>query len=161
MSADSTNPKGYAAFLAELQRRIGNARLQAALSVNRELILLYWGIDRDILARQAREGRGSKVIERLAFDLHRAFPEMSGLSARNLKYMRAFAEACPDQTIVQQVAAQLPWGHNMRLLDAVKSTEHHEWYARQAIENRWSRPVLAHQIDSNLLARQGNALTNF
>src|SRR6267154_441777 len=82
-------PPGYPAFLAELKQRIRNARLRAALSVNRELILLYWSIGRDILARQHAEGWGSKVIDRLAADLRRAFPEMTGISGRNLKYMRA------------------------------------------------------------------------
>lgn len=154
-------PENYAALLAELQQRIRSARLHAALSVNRELILLYWTIGRDILARQRVEGWGTKVIDRLATDLRRAFPEMTGISARNLKYMRAFAEAWPAEEFVQQVAAQLPWGHNMHLLDALKSPGEREWYARQAIRNGWSRNVLVHQIEGGLMIRQGSALTNF
>ena len=86
---------------------------------------------------------------------------MTGLSARNIKYMRAFADAWPDPAIVQQVVAQLPWGHNLRLLDRLKSAEERTWYARQTIQNGWSRDVLVHQIDTDLLARQGSALTNF
>ena len=73
---------------------------------------------------------------------------MTGLSIRNLKYMRAFAEAYPDREIVQQLAAQLPWGHTMALLDAVKMPDEREWYMRQTVENGWSRNVLVHQIDS-------------
>jgi predicted nuclease of restriction endonuclease-like (RecB) superfamily len=75
--------------------------------------------------------------------------------------MRAFADAWPNEQIVQQVAAQLPWGHNMHLVDAVKSAPEREWYARQAIQNGWSRNVFAHQIESDLFSRQGGALTNF
>jgi predicted nuclease of restriction endonuclease-like (RecB) superfamily len=86
---------------------------------------------------------------------------MTGLSARNLKYMRAFAEAYPDPGFVQQVVARLPWGHNVRLLEAVKDPAEREWYARQAIESGWSRNVLAHQIAGGLYRRQGRALTNF
>lgn len=86
---------------------------------------------------------------------------MTGSSARNLKYMRAFAEAWPDLEFVQQVVALLPWGHNVRLLDAVKTAPERTWYARQAIENGWSRNVLVHQIESGLFTRQGGALTNF
>lgn len=153
--------KSYSAFVSDLKRKITEARYRAGLSVNRELILLYWNIGRDILARQDREGWGAKVIDRLADDLGRAFPEMTGLSARNLKYMRAFAEAWPDGGFVQQVVALLPWGHNVRLLDAVKAPEERSWYARQAIEHGWSRNVLIHQIDSDLFARRGSALTNF
>lgn len=151
----------YAAFVGDLKQKIAAARHRAGLSVNRELVLLYWTIGRDILGRQEREGWGAKVIDRLAGDLGRAFPEMTGLSARNLKYMRAFAEAWPDGEFVQQVVALLPWGHNVRLLDAVKASDERAWYARQAIEHGWSRNVLAHQIGSNLFARQGSALTNF
>ena len=81
----------YPALLAELKQRIRSTRLRAALSVNRELILLYWSIGRDILARQRAEGWGAKVIDRLAVDLRRAFPEMTGISARNLKSTTAGA----------------------------------------------------------------------
>lgn len=155
------SPKNYAALLEELKQRIRSSRLRAALSVNRELIVLYWSIGRDILARQRAEGWGTKVIDRLAADLRRAFPEMTGISARNLKYMRAFAEAWPAEEFVQQLAAQLPWGHHMHLLDALELPAEREWYARQAIHNGWSRNVLVHQIESGLIARQGSALTNF
>jgi predicted nuclease of restriction endonuclease-like (RecB) superfamily len=158
---EPTEPLGYAALLTELKHRIAGARLRAALSVNRELVLLYWSIGRDILMRQDAEGWGAKVIDRLAYDLKRDFPEMTGLSPRNLKYMRAFAEAWPDGQFVQQVVAQLPWGHNVRLLEAIKSASEREWYARQAIESGWSRNVLVHQIDARLYERQGRALTNF
>lgn len=154
-------PDNYPAFLAELKQRIRSARLTAALSVNKELVLLYWSIGRDILERQRMHGWGAKVIDRLAADLHRAFPDMRGVSARNLRYMRTFARVWPHEEFVQQVAAQLPWGHTMYLLDSVRAPAEREWYARQAIENGWSRNVLAHQIESRLFARRGNALTNF
>src|SRR4051812_38686909 len=107
-------PAHYDAFLQELKERIRSAQVRAALSVNQELVLLYWSIGRDILSRQQTEGWGTKVVDRLAGDLLKAFPEMTGFGARNLKYMRAFAEAYPDQQFVQQVVAQLPWGHNVR-----------------------------------------------
>jgi predicted nuclease of restriction endonuclease-like (RecB) superfamily len=152
---------GYQILLRELKLRIRTARLQAALAVNQELILLYWGIGREILERQAREGWGSRVIDRLSADLRRDFPDMTGLSARNLKYMRALAEAHSDPAFVQQVVARLPWGHVVRLLESVKDVTRREWYARQAIEHGWSRNVLVHQIESNLYERQGKALTNF
>jgi predicted nuclease of restriction endonuclease-like (RecB) superfamily len=153
--------EGYASLLAELKERIRTARLRAAVAVNEELILLYWSIGRDILDRQTAAGWGARVIDRLAADLRRDFPEMTGLSPRNLKYMRAFAEAFPEREIVQQIVARLPWGHAIKLVESVKSPEQRIWYARQAAEYGWSRNVLAHQIDSDLFARQGKALTNF
>ena len=146
-------PEGYAEFLGQLKERIRSAQLRAALAVNRELVLLYWQIGREILARQGREGWGAKVIDRLAADLRRSFPDMTGISPRNLKYMRAFGEARPDESIVQQVVAQIPWGHNVRLLDQVKDRNEREWYARAAIEHGWSRNVLEHWIESDLYRR--------
>jgi predicted nuclease of restriction endonuclease-like (RecB) superfamily len=103
------------------------------------LVLLYWQIGREIIIRQQQQGWGAKVIERLAKDLKAAFPDMKGFSARNLKYMRAFAEAYPDEQIVQQVVALIPWGHNVRILDAVKDFSVRLWYVQKTIENGWSR----------------------
>jgi predicted nuclease of restriction endonuclease-like (RecB) superfamily len=151
----------YEGFLKDLKERIRSAQLRAALAVNRELVLLYWSIGRDIVERQKREGWGTKVIDRLAEDLSRAFPEIKGFSARNLKYMRAFAEAWQDEDFVQQVAAQLPWFHNCVLLDKLKSNEERAWYSQLTIQNGWSRNVLVHQIESDLFHRQGRAITNF
>jgi predicted nuclease of restriction endonuclease-like (RecB) superfamily len=154
-------PETYPELLAALKARIRDARLRTAVSVNRELILLYWEIGHDILLRQSAEGWGTGVVDRLARDLRRDFPEMTGLSPRNLNYMRAFAEAWPDRAIVQQLVAQLPWGHNLRLLEALKLPEERAWYARQAVEHGWSRAVLVHQIDGRLIERGGKAPTNF
>jgi predicted nuclease of restriction endonuclease-like (RecB) superfamily len=154
-------PAVYDSFLQDLKDRIRTAQLRAALSVNRELVLLYWSVGRDILTRQENEGWGAKIIDRLSDDLTKAFPEMRGFRARNLKYMRAFAEAYPDKEFVQQVVAQLPWGHQVRILDSVKDSKQREWYIRQAVQSGWSRSVLVHQIESKLFDRQGHALTNF
>ena len=154
-------PEGYADWLADLKSRIHSSQQRATLAVNRELVLLYWQIGRDILARQAAQGWGAKVIERLAQDLRSAFPEMKGFSPRNLKYMRAFAEAWADTEFVQAVLAQLPWYHQLALLDKLDSTASRRWYAAKAIEHSWSRNVLVIQIETRLLERSGTAVTNF
>jgi predicted nuclease of restriction endonuclease-like (RecB) superfamily len=86
-------PRGYAALLKNIKDRVRTAQVHATLAVNRELILLYWSIGRDILARQKVAGWGAKIIDRLARDLTVEFPGLEGFSLRNLKYMRAFAEA--------------------------------------------------------------------
>ena len=154
-------PESYAALVAEIKERIRGERLRVVLAANAELVLLYWDVGRAILERQNREGWGAKVIDRLSHDLRDAFPDMRGLSPRNLKYMRSFAAAWPDRRIVQQVAAQLPWFHNAVLLDKVKDAEARLWYARRAREEGWSRNVLALQIDGKLHQREGMAVTNF
>jgi predicted nuclease of restriction endonuclease-like (RecB) superfamily len=154
-------PEGYADWLADLKGRIHTAQQRATLAVNRELVLLYWQIGQDILARQAVQGWGAKVIERLAHDLRVAFPDMKGFSPRNLKYMRAFAEAWPDDQFVQEVLAQLPWYHQLALLDKLPGPESRRWYAAKAIEHNWSRNILVMQIETRLLERSGKAVTNF
>ena len=154
-------PSGYADWLADLKTRIHSAQQRAALAVNRELVGLYWEIGRDILDRQAQQGWGAKVIDRLAHDLRTAFPEMKGFSPRNLKYMRAFAEAWPDAEFVQAVLAQLPWYHQLALLDKLTRPEDRRWYAAKAIEHNWSRNVLVMQIETRLMERKGLAVTNF
>lgn len=154
-------PENYDDFLRDLKERIANAQVKAALAVNRELVLLYWQIGQDILTRQQQHGWGAKVIERLAKDLRKAFPEMKGFSRTNLLYMRAFAETYPDEQIVQQLAGQIPWFHNCVLLDKVKDPAERIWYVRATIECGWSRTILVHQIESGLYRRQGQAITNF
>ena len=157
----STNPADYAAWLTDIKSRVVAARQRAALAANAELIQLYWQIGRDILERQAQQGWGSKVIERLARDLREAFPEMKGFSRANLLYMRAFAEAWADAQIVQQTVGQLPWGHNVLLLTRLKDPTQRLRYAEQARTEGWSRATLELNIRNRLHERQGQAVTNF
>jgi predicted nuclease of restriction endonuclease-like (RecB) superfamily len=158
---DSLFSDNYGILLDRLKRRIRGAQLQAALAINAELIMLYWNIGNEIVDRQKEKGWGAKVIDRLAKDLKQEFPDMSGFSTRNLKYMRTFAEAYPDGAIVQRCVAQLPWRHNIALLEKLQTPEQRLWYAQQASENGWSRDILVMQIESGLYTRQGEAVTNF
>jgi predicted nuclease of restriction endonuclease-like (RecB) superfamily len=151
----------YADFLNGLKQRIRTAQVKAALAVNRELVLLYWQIGREIIERQQEQGWGTKVIDRLAKDLKQEFPDIKGFSRSNLKYMRAFAEAYPNAEISQQLAGQIPWFHNCVLLDKVKDPQERLWYIQQTVENGWSRNVLVMQIESQLYQRQVGAITNF
>lgn len=161
MAVEVTLPGDYAALLNDLKTGIHSAQTQAALSVNRELVLLYWQIGQVIRQKQQAEGWGAKVIGQLSHDLKAEFPEMKGFSPRNLGYMRKFAETWTDEAFVQQVAAKLPWFHNCVLLDKLKDPVQREWYARATIQHGWSRNVLIHQIESRLIERQGRASTNF
>ena len=154
-------PDGYERFLTNIKDRVRAAQVRAMVAVNTELIQLYWNIGRDIQRKQEAEGWGAKVIDRLAHDLKTAFPDMQGFSPRNLRYMRDFAVAWPDEAIVQRVVAKLPWGQNITLLEKVKEEAVRVWYAEKVIENGWSRPVLTHQIETRLHERQGAAITNF
>ena len=154
-------PVDYAAWLADLKARIHRERLRVVLASNAVMVLLYWDIGRSILDKQADQGWGSRVIDRLAADLRDAFPEMKGFSPRNLKYMRAFAAAWPDRKIVQASLAQLPWYHHIALLEKLDSPEPRLWYAAKTLEHGWSRNILAVQIETQAHRRHGKAQTNF
>ncbi len=154
-------PEGYQSLLGDLKERIIAAQARAALSVNRELIALYWQIGHAIQIRQEEYGWGARVIVRLSSDLRHMFPDMKGFSPRNLQYMRTFAGAYPDPGIAQQLLRDMPWGHVMRLLDTVPDPIERDWYAHQAIAYGWSRTMLAHHIETGLYRRQGQSSTNF
>jgi len=154
-------PASYSAMFEDIKSRIRSSQIKASLSINRELIELYWSIGHEILKRQRKEGWGAKVIDHLSRDLNKEFPHIKGFSTRNLKYMRKFAEIYPDFQFVQQVVAQIPWSHNCTIMDKVKDSAQREWYIVTTQEHGWSRNVLVHQIESNLYSRHGKAITNF
>lgn len=154
-------PDSYELFFNDLKKRISMARVKAALAVNKELILLYWQIGREILQRQQEKGWGSKIVTQLSKDLKREFPDMKGFSRTNLMYMRSFAEAWPNEEFVHQLGGQIPWRHNCILIEKVKDPEARQWYIKKTVEHGWSRNLLVMQIDTNLYQRQGSAVTNF
>ena len=154
-------PAGYADWLAAIKKEIAQARSRAALAVNAELVQLYGRIGQEIVQRQAEQGWGTRVIDRLASDLKESFPDMRGWSSSNLKYMRFFAEHCPKGQFGQQPADQLPWFHIVTLLTKLDDEAGREWYATQAVTNGWSRSTLELNIKNQLRQRQGAAVTNF
>ena len=151
----------YLKFIEEVKSEIQKQRISVVLNANSSMICLYWNIGRAILKKQEGEGWGAKVIDRMAKDLKDAFPEMSGFSPRNIKYMRKFAECWPDFQIVQQVVAQIPWRTNRMLLDKLDTEKSRIWYAYKTIENGWSSNMLELQIQSGLMERSGRSTNNF
>lgn len=157
----SAVPFDYLAVLSDIKARIGQTRLRTVLAANAAMTLMYWDIGQVILRRQDDEGWGAKVIDRLSADLRQAFPDMRGLSPRNLKYMRSFAAAWTDRAIVQEVLAQITWYSNLALLERLEDAETRLWYARKCREHGWSHSILTFQIENALRERQGKAATNF
>lgn len=172
--------KNYMTVLQTLKERIRQARLRAVVAVNNELLTVFWEIGNTIRKQEKAEGWGTKTVERLASDLKIEFPDMKGLSPRNLRYMREFVLAYPKFiilqqsvaklnndnknlpfTILQQAVAKLPWGHNCTLLDKLKQPEERLFYAQKAIQNGWTRALLVNQIESGLHKRQGMLTSNF
>ena len=152
---------GYDDFLRDLKDRIRTAQVRAIVAINQELVLLYWNVGGEISRRMREKAWGTKVVDKLSADLRREFPDIHGFSPRNLRYMRSFADAWPDEAILQQAVAKLPWGHNVILLDKLDSLEERHWYAQECLEFGWSRNILVHQIETSLYARQGKAVNNF
>lgn len=153
--------EGYRAFLEEIKRNIQSAQIKAAVSVNRSLIQLYLNIGDRILHKQDEQGWGKSVIERLSQDLKKGFPHLKGFSPRNLWDMRRLSESVRDNPKLRQLVAEIPWGHNLVLLNKIKDAQEREWYVSKTIENGWSRNILTLQIDHNLYHREGKAIANF
>ncbi|MDL2218471.1 PDDEXK nuclease domain-containing protein [Christensenellaceae bacterium OttesenSCG-928-M15] len=158
-----SNHDEYKRLLNDIKQQIQSSQFRAISAVNRELILLYWNIGKLILENQQNEGWGSKFIDNLAADIKLDFPEITGFSVRNLKYMRKFALEYSDIEFVQTVSAQITWSHNILLLDKIAGHEARKWYMEKSVENGWSLNVLRHQIETNLFERQAIAekTTNF
>ena len=154
------NSNEYLATIEQVKQEIKAAQYKAAVHVNTELIMLYHSIGCVI---NAHKSWGNKFIENLAQDIKLEFPQTTGYSVRNLKYMAKFAATYPDSEFVQQVVAQIPWGHNVVLLDKVSDADERNWYIEACRKNGWSRNVLVHQIESGLYQRQALAekISNF
>lgn len=154
------NNSEYLETIESVKQEIAKARYKTTASVNKELIILYYNIGKIINTHKAWE---NKFIDSLATDIAIEFPNAKGYSVRNLKYMAKFAETYPDEQFVQTVSAQIPWSHNIAIMEKVKDEDIRLWYTEKAIENGWSHSVLIHQIESGLYERQAIAgkVTNF
>ena len=154
-------PDWYPELLTSVSTKVASGQQRAIAAANQEQLATYWAIGVDILERQDQQGWGAKIIDRLSADLRERFPAARGYSPRNLKYMRAFAAAWPDPAIVQVHLAQLPWYHQIALLEKLPAPDLRLWYAQAAVTNGWTRDVLAHHITTRLHERTGNAVSNF
>jgi predicted nuclease of restriction endonuclease-like (RecB) superfamily len=163
-------PPGYAELLEDLKGRVRTAQLKAAVAANRELVRLYWDIGRLIVERQEREGWGKAIVDRLASDIQKAFPGLKGFSPGNVWRMRAFYLAYAEEVtnlaqpardldgqVLPQAVAELPWGHNVILIEKVKDPLERLWYARATVQHGWSRTILTLQIESGLYHRRAKA----
>lgn len=154
-------PGWYPQLLESVTEHVSTGHRRAVAAANAELLAAYWAIGRAILERQHDEGYGTKVIDRLSADLRERFPNARGYSPRNLKYMRAFAEAWPEWAVVQRSVAQLPWRHQIALMEKLDQPDLRLWYATEALDQGWSRDILAFHIERRLHERSGKAISNF
>ena len=145
-----SNEPTYLEAFAKIKEEIVQSRARAMLAANSELICMYWRIGHSL---DEHSEWGRKHLEALAHDIRLAFPGIKGFSVRSLKYMLKFAREF-DYAKVQQLVAQIPWGHIVHLMDKVTDSSERDWYICKTIENGWSRAVLMHQISTKLYERQ-------
>jgi predicted nuclease of restriction endonuclease-like (RecB) superfamily len=154
----------YKNFLTGIKDRLKKAQIRAALAANSELIKFYWELGNNLIEKQKAQKWGEHFLEQFSHDMRQAFPQMQGLSVRNLQRMKQFATLYPDSSITTQAVSQLPWGHITRLMQMIKNSSEREWYAQQTLKNGWSRSVMEMQVESELYKRQGitnNKITNY
>lgn len=173
MNEEITNPNDYQNWAAGIIGKINQAKIRTSLKVNSEMLDLYWEIGHSIMVQQKEKGWGSKVIDLLSMDLQKNFPDSMGFSVRNLKYMRAFADAYPqypnvqvplaqnENEIVQVPLAQITWYHHISLLAKIKNHSERSFYIIETARNEWSRDVMLLQVQSKLYQRSGKAINNF
>jgi len=148
-----TEKKEYIKLLTDLKSKIRQAQYKAYRAVNTELITLYWDIGESIVAKQEEFGWGQKIIRKLSEDLQKEFPKNSGFSERNLKYMRQFYLEYKDNPKMQPLVAQIPWSHNLIILDKTKNNYEKEYYCRMVLKYGWSKRILGHQIETKSFER--------
>lgn len=161
----------YKAWIEDIKNRIKQSQVKAAVKVNYELLELYWGIGRDIVAKQKHAKWGDAFLATMSKDLQRAFPDMSGFSVQNLKSIRYWykfynseengLQPVSQMELVENMVKSIPWGHNQRIMYKCSSVQEALFYVQKTMDNGWSRNVLEHQIDSGLYNRQGKAVSNF
>ena len=184
MSQLITMDSEYKKWVEALSRRFKQSQIKAAVKVNRELLLFYWSLGKDIVEMKAESRWGSKLIDALSADLRVMLPNIKGFSRTNLFYVIKFYKLYAEIEIVPQVGGQLktsseivpqlegqmdndiifniPWGHHKLIMDKCSMDQNKAlFYVRQTIQNNWSRAMLLNFLDTDLYERQGKAITNF
>ncbi|MDP8171459.1 PDDEXK nuclease domain-containing protein [Pasteurella skyensis] len=160
----------YKIWLQDLKQDFHKAQIKAHIKVNTTLLEFYWQMGKDIIQKQKDFAWGSGFLEQLSKDLSAEFPDVKGFSYRNLRAIKQWVEfwqqlvAKLDNEIGKQVVSQLtqiPWGHNIAIIQKCKNSDEALFYVTNTLENGISRAVLIHQIESNLYQRSGKAITNF
>ncbi|RYE22667.1 MAG: DUF1016 domain-containing protein [Sphingobacteriaceae bacterium] len=158
----------YKNWLSEIKSKLRFSQIKASIAVNGALIEFYWDLGRIITEKQVTANWGDGILKQLSHDLKGEFPEMTGLSERNLKYARQFYQFYesfigqqPVAQFRQHLVAQIPWGHNLLIISKSSDLQEAQFYVQQTLENNWSRDILGLQIKSDLYYRKGKAITNF
>jgi len=155
----------YINWVIELKRLINSSQIKASLSVNREMLAMYWEIGKSVSEKVEVMEWGSSIVDVLSKDLRKLFPNQKGFSRTNLFYMKKWFEFYSANNVefekVQQLVGQIPWGQNIVIMSKSKDIDEAIFYLNKTLINNWSRTVLVHQVELDLYERQGKAITNF
>ena len=161
-SINQVDTKAYSSFLNDIKNSIKLAQQKAFHSVNKEMIILYFNIGSMIFKRQEELGWGAKVIDTLSRDISEAFPTIKSFSTRNMKRMVRFYKEYSDVSEkVPLLVAQIPWTHNIILIEKIKDKELRYWYIQKVLEKGWSKDTLSLMIKSELHKKEGSLVSNF
>lgn len=166
-----TADKEYVEWLADVKARFRQSQINASIRVNTTMLEFYWSIGRDLVALRAEERWGAGVVKQFALDMQQSFPDITGFSLTNVKYMKrwylfynerdAKSQRPVDQLGMPEIFGLVPWGQHIDIVSNCNSIDEAYFYIRKVVENGWSRPVLNANIDADLFQNQGSAITNF
>ena len=177
----------YIQWLSDLKKRYHQSQVKAVVRINQSMLEFYWSLGSDIVALQAESQWGSSFYNQLSHDLKDAFPNETGFSVRNIRYMKQWYSFYYEQIIIlhqagaklskqegddfsHQAGAKLqmlenfafvPWRHHVEIFTKSKSLDEALFYVNQVIAENWSRSRLEDEIKSQLYQRKGKALNNF
>ena len=167
MLADSS----YVEWLSDVKNRFRQSQVKASIRVNTEMLELYWGIGRDLVALRAEERWGAGVVKQFALDMRHSFPNETGFSFTNVKYMKQWylfyfernkkGQRAVGQLEMPKAFGKIPWGQHIDIVSRCRSIDEALFYVKGVVDNGWSRPTLNAYIDANLFQTKGTAVTNF
>lgn len=152
--------KNFQDIITNIKEDICKTQLDIMINANTNLVNLYYRLGKIIYENS---NWGDKFIDNVALELKLSFPRQKGFSVRNLKYMKSFYKEYKDNSEFVQLVAQIPWKHNILLIQKVKDINARKWYIEKCIEEGWAESILMYQIDTDLYTRQVKNIkhTNF
>lgn len=150
--------KDFKEIINNIKEDIKSVQIKSAVQVNRNLIMLYFRLGKILYENFSY---GNKFIDEISRELKLEYPTSTGYSTRNLKYMKKFYLEYKDDEEVQQLVAQVPWGHNIVLMEKIDNKEIRKIYLQGIVKNNWGRSMLVHQIEHGYHLRIGSSTNNF
>lgn len=151
----------YNNFVVEIKNKIKDSQYEAMKAVNKALISLYWGIGKEIYNQQQEKGWGKSIVEVLAKEIKKDFPDTQGFSARNLWRMRNLYVEYKDNEILPPLVAEISWTKNIVIMEKCKDSLEREFYIKMTRKYGWTKDVLINHIENKSYEKYLLNQTNF